>query len=149
MIPFRQGAGFLTRRAGTWSLRRLITQPAQTAQASFYKIAPGQSITFGWNFTSLYVTPTSLTISAICENGNTYPVGPTDGVIPGSATQVVWDVWSYQLAHPTLPLVQQSYTLVIADEQGTNAPLAPGLFAPNTGLRFAMYSPASYTPLES
>lgn len=126
-----------------------FTQPAETAQASFYKIASGQSITFGWNFTSLYVTPTSLTISAICENGNTYPVGPTDGVIPGSATSVVWDVFSYQQAHPTLPLAQASYTLVVADERGTSAPRLPGRFSPNTGLRFALYSPQPYTPLQS
>jgi hypothetical protein len=71
-----------------------ITQPPQTA-TSFYKIAPSQFITFAWNFTDLIVTPTSLTISAVGQNKNTYPVGPTNGIIPGSATSVVWDPWSY------------------------------------------------------
>jgi hypothetical protein len=29
------------------------------------------------------------------ENSNTYPVGPTNGIIAGDATSVVWDPWSY------------------------------------------------------
>src|SRR5262245_58772807 len=76
-----------------------ITQPPQTA-TSFFKIAQGQYITFAWNFTSLLSTPTHLTLSAVCENGNTYPVGPTDGIIPGTATSVVWDPYGYDQAHP-------------------------------------------------
>lgn len=69
----------------------LFTQPPQTAAASYYKIAPSNPVTFGWNFTSVLVYPTSLTVNAYCQsNGNTYPVGPTaaDGVIAGTATQV-------------------------------------------------------------
>jgi hypothetical protein len=67
---------------------------------SFYKIAKDQPITFGWNYTSLYVTPQHLTISAFCsQNGNRYPVGASDGVVPGNATQVVWDVYSYNQAN--------------------------------------------------
>ena len=42
-----------------------ITEPAQTAQASYYKIAPHETITFGWNFTSLKATPTRLYLSLI------------------------------------------------------------------------------------
>lgn len=67
----------------------LFTQPPQTAAASYYKIAPSNPVTFGWNFTSVIVYPTSLTVSAYCQsNGNSYPVGPTNGVIPGHATDV-------------------------------------------------------------
>jgi hypothetical protein len=69
----------------------LFTQPPQTAAASYYKIAPSNLVTFGWNFTSVSVYPTSLTVSAYCQsNGNTYPVGPTaaNGVLPGHATEV-------------------------------------------------------------
>jgi hypothetical protein len=66
-----------------------MTQPPQTAALSFYKIAQGQPITFGWNLTNVLITPTQLTVSAFCSaNGNTYPVGPTNGVIPGDSTQV-------------------------------------------------------------
>jgi len=125
-----------------------ITQPPQTA-TSFYKIAPGNTITFGWNFTSLLLTPSHLTVSAICDNGNTYPVGPTDGVLPGNARSVEWDLWSYQQANPATPLAINTYQLHIWDDQGPGAPIAPGRFHENDALRFALYSPQPYTPLAS
>jgi len=127
-----------------------FTQPPQTASPSFYKIAQGQLVTFGWNFTALLSTPTHLTVSAFCsQNGNTYPVGPTDGVIPGNALSVVWDVFSYQQANPATPLAQASYELSIWDDRGPTAGISPGLLAPNDNLKFALYTPQAYTPLAS
>lgn len=125
-----------------------ITQPPQTA-TSYFKIKQGVTATFGWNFTSLLSTPTHLTVSAFCDNGNTYPVGPTDGIIPGDASSVEWDLWSYNQANPGTPLAQTTYTLHIWDDRGPGAPLAPGLFHENNALRFAMYYPGSATPLSS
>jgi hypothetical protein len=122
-----------------------ITQPPQTA-TSFYKIAPSQLITFGWNFTFVLATPTHLTVSAVCDNGNTYPVGPTDGIIDGTATQVVWDVFSYQQNNPT-PLAQASYTLHIWDDRGPGATRRPGFLEENSALKFALYTPQSYTAI--
>lgn len=126
-----------------------FTQPPQTGAQSFYKIAPSQTITFGWSFSGVIATPTHLTVSAICDNGNTYPVGPTDGIIPGTATQVTWDIFSYQQANPSKPLAQASYTLSIWDDRGSDAPRVGGFLAPNSGLRFALYTTQSYTPLSS
>jgi len=123
-----------------------MTQPPQTA-TSYYKIAPSNLITFGWNFSYVLATPTHLTVSAVCDNGNTYPVGPTDGVIDGTATEVVWDIYSYQQAHPNTPLAALTYTLNIWDERGSAAPRAAGWLSPNNALRFALYNPASYTAL--
>ncbi|OBZ78123.1 hypothetical protein A0H81_02280 [Grifola frondosa] len=111
-IPSSAPAGGLT-----------ITQPPQTA-TSFYKIAPSNTITFAWNFTDVLSTPSHLTVSAVCDNGNTYPVGPTDGVIPGTATSVTWDLWSYQQAHAATPLAQETYVLHIFDDRGEGAPRA-------------------------
>ncbi|KAJ7665684.1 hypothetical protein B0H14DRAFT_3539566 [Mycena olivaceomarginata] len=71
-----------------------ITQPPQTA-TSFFKIAENQMITIAWNLTSVLATPTSLTLSAVCDNGNT----------------VVWDIYSYNQANPGTKLAQASYTL--------------------------------------
>src|SRR6266705_1883854 len=105
-IPTSAPAGLLT-----------ITQPPQTTIA-FFKIAQYQPITFAWNFSYVLSSPTSLTVSAICENGNTYPVGPTDGKIPGTATSVVWDAYAWQLSHPNSPLAQATYTLEIFDSRG-------------------------------
>ena len=137
LIPQTAPAGGLT-----------ITKPPQTA-TSFYKIAPSEPVTFGWNMTSVLATPTHLTVSAICDNGNTYPVGPTDGIIPGTATQVVWDLFAYQQANPNKPLAQATYTLSIWDDRGPTASIKPGFLQQNSALRFALYTPEAYTPLTS
>ncbi|KAF8338636.1 hypothetical protein F5887DRAFT_982147 [Amanita rubescens] len=126
----------------------VITQPPQTA-TSYFKLAPSQTVTIAWNFTDVLVTPTSLTVSAVCDNGNTYAVGPTNGIIPGSATSVTWDLYSYQQANPATQLVQGTYTLMIWGKGGPNAQLSPGQLAPNNNLRFAIYTPQAYTPLGS
>lgn len=127
-----------------------FTQPPQTAAASYYKIAANNPITFGWNFTYLIQTPTSLTVSAFCaSNGNTYPVGPTDGVINGGATQVVWDAYAYEQRQGAIPLAQAEYTLFVHDERGPNIVAQPGLLSPNSGMKFSLYRPREYVPLES
>jgi len=127
-----------------------ITQPPQTAAPSFYKIAPSQLITFGWNFTSLSVTPTALSVSAWCPQfGVTYPVGPSNGIIPGSASSVVWDPWGYEQQPGALSLAVATYTLQIMDSGGPNKVAQPGLFSPNAQLRFALYRPQPYEPLSS
>ncbi|KWU47590.1 hypothetical protein RHOSPDRAFT_31023 [Rhodotorula sp. JG-1b] len=121
--------------------------PAQTAGPTYYKIASGNPLTFGWNYTSLYVTPTSLTFEARCSaNGYTYPVG----VIPGSQTSLTWDPWAYAQSPNALPFAQASYTLRVYDSRGPDATAEAGLFnGANSILTFAMYSPAAYTPLAS
>ncbi len=124
-----------------------ITQPPQTA-TSYYKIAAANTITFAWNFTDVLATPTSLTVSAVGDNGNTYPVGPTDGIIPVTATSVLWDLGAYQSAHPNLPLAEATYVLHIWDDRGSGAAREPGFLSENSALKFAMYSPQPYTPLE-
>lgn len=116
---------------------------------SYYKIASGEYITFGWNFTGLYVTPTSLTVSAACENGNTYPIGPSNGVIPGNAQSVVWYPYGYQTANPALPLAQATYTLQIWGDQGPSAAPTAGYLEANSDMQFALYTPQPYTPLAS
>jgi len=123
-----------------------ITQPQQTA-TSFFKIASGEAITFGWNTTYVIATPTHLTVSAVCDNGNTYPVGPTDGVIPGTATEVVWDIYSYQANNPNKPLAQATYTLNIWDDRGPGSARRAGYLQPNSALQFALYTPQSYTAI--
>ncbi len=136
-IPFSAPAGGLT-----------ITKPPQTA-TSLFKIAPSNTITFAWNFTYVLATPTHLTVSAIGENGNTYPVGPTDGIIDGTATSVTWDLWSYQQGHSNLPLAPGSYVLHIWDDRGPGAAREPGFLQENSALKFALYTPQPYTPIES
>ncbi|KAJ7790096.1 hypothetical protein B0H14DRAFT_3094733 [Mycena olivaceomarginata] len=77
-----------------------ITQPPQTA-TGFFKSAENQMIAIAWNLTSVLATPTSLTLSAVCDNGNTYP-----------------DIYSYNQANPGTKLAQASYTLHMWDDRG-------------------------------
>jgi len=129
-----------------------ITKPAQTAQASYYKIASGVPVTFAWNFTSIINYPSSLFVYAYCsENSNSYPIAasPSNG-LNGRATQVIWDPYSYSLAaaQSNLPqLIQATYRLKIFDERGENVGASGGLFQPNTRVEFALYIPSRYTPL--
>jgi len=127
-----------------------MTQPPQTAAASFYKIAPSNTITFGWNFTSLWVQPTSLTVLAIDSDlGYTYPVGGAqgNGIIPGSATEVAWCPYDYEQTPGVQPLAVATYTLHINDERGPQAIGTPGMFQAYSGLKFALYKPGAATPL--
>lgn len=126
----------------------VFTQPPLQS-TSYYKIAPGEYVTFGWNFSYLAVAPSAITVSAACENGNTYPVGPSNGVIAGDAQSVVWYPYGYQTANPNLPLAQADYTLLVFGPGGPSAAATPGYLAPNSQLRFALYTPQPYTPLAS
>ncbi|KAF6744026.1 hypothetical protein DFP72DRAFT_930557 [Ephemerocybe angulata] len=126
----------------------VFTKPLPTV-TSYYKVAQGNLITFGWNMSYILATPTHLTVSAACSGGNTYPVGPTDGIIAGTATQVVWDPYSYQMSNPNTPLPQAVCNLMICDERGFGAVRRAGYLAPNNALQFALYTPQAYTPLAS
>jgi hypothetical protein len=125
-----------------------ITQPAQTADASYYKIASGVNVTFGWNFTSVLSYPSSLVVQAYCsENSNTYTIASS---IAGTATSVVWAPYLYdqQAAQNGKPaLIQATYRLQIYDERGLTVAASPGRFAPNQNVQFALYIPQPYTPI--
>lgn len=125
-----------------------MTQPQQTGDQSYYKIASGELVTFGWNFTYVLQKPKTIMVSAVCsDNANTYDLaGPTG--IPGDATQFVWDVYAYStnaLKSQLPPLVQASYRLIVRDPEVTQ--LTPGKMSENSKLTFALYNPQAYTPL--
>ncbi|PWY97245.1 hypothetical protein BCV70DRAFT_203019 [Testicularia cyperi] len=140
-IPSSAPAGGLT-----------ITQPIQTADASYYKIAQGVDVTFGWNFTSVLQYPRTLTVQAYCsDNLNTYNIATN---LPGTATSAVWSPYNYSTSveqnSPNLPqLIAASYRLMIYDERGLSVGASPGLMQPNTKVQFALYNPQAYTPLAS
>jgi len=124
-----------------------MTQPAITAQATFYKIASENYITFGWTLTDVLVTPTALTINAYCsQNGYTYPVGPTSG-IEGDATQFAWNPYEYEQSAGATPLAEASYTLRIFDERGYAAAPSAGYMSSYAGTVFALYRPQRYVAL--
>jgi hypothetical protein len=71
------------------------------------------------------------------------------GVIPGTATEVIWDLKKYQEENQQLPLGPGNYRLTIWDERGESAIPGPGLMRQFGGLKFGMYTPNSYVPLDS
>lgn len=96
-------------------------------------------ITFGWNFTDVIASPTSLTLQAYCSaNGFTYPVGPTQG-LAGDTTQYAWNPYDYEQGQGANPLAEASYTLRIFDERGYGAAPTAGYMRPYAGTVFAMY----------
>ncbi|CAO1633630.1 unnamed protein product [Sympodiomycopsis kandeliae] len=137
-IPSSAAAGGIT-----------ITQPVQSADASYYKIASGVDVTFGWNFTSVLSYPNSLTLQAYCtSNKNTYPIT----VLPGTATQAVWNPYNYSVTaqQSNQPaLIAETYRLQIFDERGLNVGASPGVMQPNQKVQFALYVPQNYTPLSA
>ncbi|TIA72721.1 hypothetical protein E3P77_00219 [Wallemia ichthyophaga] len=121
-----------------------FTEPPQT-KTSYYKVAPDNAITFGWNLTSLYSTPDSLTFDAVhTDSDNTY----TMGSVGGGESTFEWDPYKYHTENNSPPLVYETYQLRVYDKNGPSAAPAPGTFMPNTNIRFALYKPQSYTPLD-
>ena len=129
-----------------------VTDPPQTADPSFYKIAAHESVTFGWQFTSLEETPSKLYVVASCSsNSNTYPIAPSPAGIDGKATNVTWYPYGYgksAQANGQPALVAGKYRLVVYDDRGAGAAIKPGgVFNPNNEVEFSLYYPKAYTPL--
>lgn len=121
-----------------------VTNPPNTV-IPYLEIATNQlPVTFAWSFADVLSTPTSLTVSAVADNGMSFPVGSmTDGAVPGTATSVVWNLYSYDQAHPQSLLPNSTYRLQIADERGMGAGMTPGLLTPYNGSMFVIFSPAA------
>ncbi|EEA24896.1 hypothetical protein TMatcc_007996 [Talaromyces marneffei ATCC 18224] len=121
-----------------------MTNPASTT-TTYYKI--GQNVTFGWNFTSVLVTPSAVNVIASCRsNSATYTLA--SNVSYSNATSVVWETDNYG-ADSQSPLLTAHYTLIIyeAGTSPTDIPSAGKLGA--ASYTFAMYSTQAYTPLSS
>ena len=120
-----------------------MVTPSAIAQASYYKI--GDQITFGWNYTSLVVTPTAVDILVSCAaNQATYTLSSNSSV--KETGSVVWDTKADESG--TAPLLTETYTLVIHDAaQAGTAVGKPGYLGTFNSFTFGMYLPQSYTPL--
>lgn len=117
--------------------------PSALAAPSYYKI--GDQITFGWNYTSLVVTPTAIDIIVSCSaNSAIYTLSNNATVLPTG--QAVWD--TKRDANGENPLLTESYTLVIHDaaKDVTAAPSA-GYLGSYSQFTFGMYVRQDYTPL--
>ena len=117
--------------------------PSAIAQPSYYKI--GDQITFGWNYTSLIVTPTAVDILVSCAaNQATYTLSNNASV--KETGSVVWDTKADESG--TAPLLTETYTLIIHDAaQAVTAVGKAGYLGTFNSFTFGMYLPQPYTPL--
>ncbi|KAK6357793.1 hypothetical protein TWF730_007156 [Orbilia blumenaviensis] len=121
-----------------------IQTPITTSGSQYYKI--GQAITFGWNYTSLIVSPSAVNVEAFCSsNSQTYTIAQNLSIAKPS---IVWDTGSYEPRNGQPPIAMGIYTLLIYDEKSAITAIpAAGNLAPFNGFKFGMYAPKAYTPL--
>lgn len=121
-----------------------MVTPAVIAGAQYYKI--GDHVTFAWNYTSLSITPSYIDVLASCSiNTQLYTIAANQTVDPTGA--VTWDTGDYQ-ATATVPLLTETYTLVVMDaQQDFSATPRAGYLGVANQYTFGMYVPQSYTPL--
>lgn len=120
----------------------MITPNAMTTK--YYKIQ--DYITFAWNYTSLSVTPSAIDILASCsKNQQTYTLATN--VTVEETQSFTWDTGAFQ-ASATVPLLTETYTLIVYDAAGEVTDQAKaGYLAPYNQFTFGMYSPQPYTPM--
>jgi len=122
-----------------------MVTPSALATASYYKIK--DYVTFGWNYTSLSVTPSAVDVLASCTaNQATYTIALNQS-ITGPTGAVTWDTGAYQ-ASATIPLLTETYTLIIHDAaKEIDATASPGYLSTYEQFTFGMYVPQAYTPI--
>lgn len=118
--------------------------PDAMSPASYYKIK--DQITFAWNYTSLSQAPSYIDVLASCSaNNNLYTIAANETW--DQMQTVVWDTGKYQ-ATGTIPLLTETYTLIIHDAQkDVSATAAAGYLGAWNQFKFGMYEPQPYTPM--
>ena len=126
---------------------KMVTPDAMMG-AKYYKIK--DYVTFGFNFTSLSITPSAIDILASCStNSATYTIAQNHSVTQGddAIQAVTWDTGEYQ-ATASVPLLLGTYTLMIHDAaKDVDATPSPGYLGTWQQFTFGMYIPQPYTPL--
>ncbi|KAI5782721.1 hypothetical protein EDC01DRAFT_224689 [Geopyxis carbonaria] len=117
--------------------------PAAQDGFSIFKI--GETVTFGWNYTDLVVSPTNVNVEAYCTDGANYFT--ITGNASGDTTKAIWDTGKYQ-ATASIKLPIATYTLFIYDASKSRTDVAsPGYLGVYQNLRFGLYEPKKAIPL--
>ena len=116
--------------------------PSALAQTTYYKI--GDTVTFGWNYTSLSIAPSNVDILVSCSaNSATYTL--SNNASFASTGSVQWDTKPDETG--TAPLLTETYTLVIHDaSKDVTAVASAGQLGSYDQFYFGMYVPQAYTP---
>jgi hypothetical protein len=114
--------------------------PAVTASTTYYKI--GDEVTFGWNYTSLIVTPSAIDVLVSCSTA-TYTIASN---MSAKAMSVKWNTSEDMSGADALGT--NYYTLAVFDAgQPVTAIPKAGYLSSFNQFRFGMYLPQPYTPL--
>ena len=118
--------------------------PNALSPASYYKIHDW--VTFAWNYTSLSQAPSYVDVLASCsKNQATYTIAANQTF--DQQQTILWDTGAFQ-ASATIPLLTETYTLIIHDAQkDISATPAAGYLGTWNQFTFGMYSPQPYTPI--
>ena len=114
--------------------------PATTAATTYYKV--GDYVTFGWNYTSLSVTPAHIDVYVTCTaNSATYTI--SNNASYHSTGLAVWNTSAD--ATGAAPLLTDQYTLVIHDAaKDVTAVASAGYLGTYDQFTFGMYTPQPY-----
>ena len=119
--------------------------PAITAATTYYKV--GDMVTFGWNYTSLKVTPAHIDVYVTCTaNQATYTI--TNNATYNPTGKAVWN--TSEDATGAHPLLTDKYTLVIHDsDKDVTAAAQAGYLSRFDRFSFGMYTPRPYVDKDS
>jgi hypothetical protein len=116
-----------------------MTLPANALGVQLYKI--GDWVSFGWNYTSLSVTPTALDILAT-NNANSVTFTLAQNQTFDATPRFYWDTSNQS---PETPYPQATYGLVIYDSDSSpSAAASAGYLAVYNSFKFIMYQKQDY-----
>ncbi|KAK7938111.1 uncharacterized protein PG986_014979 [Apiospora aurea] len=119
--------------------------PAPVLGTQLYRI--GQTITWGWNYTSLQATPTAIDVLVSCSTASkTWTL--TQNMTYETKGSYTWDTHAYAETAVVDQLLTAEYTLLIYDaESSVKATAEAGYLSTFDGFKFGLYKPQDYQPL--
>ncbi|KAK8057756.1 hypothetical protein PG996_011693 [Apiospora saccharicola] len=122
-----------------------MVTPAAVLGTQLYRI--GQTITWGWNYTSLQATPTAIDVLVSCSTASrTWTL--TQNMTYETKGSYTWDTHAYAETAVQNQLLTAEYTLLIYDsDSNVKATAEAGYLSTFDGFRFGLYQPQDYVPL--
>ncbi|RDA93342.1 hypothetical protein CP533_0322 [Ophiocordyceps camponoti-saundersi (nom. inval.)] len=122
----------------------MLTPQSNIQPTVLYRIR--ETVTWGWNYTSLLATPTAIDVMISCSvAAETWTL--TRNMSFATSVLYVWDT-NEQADSVEKPLLTQMYTLIVKDSDADiNAPPQPGyLGTVKNFFNFGLYAGQPYTP---
>lgn len=106
-------------------------------------IKSGQPVTFGWNYTSLSISPSAINIEVSCsKNEQVYTLAQNQSL---KSSSIVWDT-DKVAESGGLHLISGEYTLMIYDAESSPSDIASAGKLSAFEYKFGIYVPQMYKP---